>query len=120
MIRKPLLSVMVVKEVTLLQYERSISSKLAMFSKPMIPALFTDVLEASTPSWQTDVQLPLRCSAKTRYRQTDEPCIVNAIVGRHGQARLRVTFDTPQRAVTPGQSVVFYADRQCLGGAVID
>jgi hypothetical protein len=32
---------------------------------------------------------------------------------------VRVAFDRPQRAVTPGQSVVFYREDECLGGAVI-
>ncbi len=55
-----------------------------------------------------------RCTAKTRYRQTDQACRVHRRDGR-----LEVTFDQPQRAVTPGQSVVFYAGEACLGGAVI-
>jgi len=55
-----------------------------------------------------------RCHAKTRYRQADQPCTVAA----HGDV-LEVSFDAPQRAVTPGQSVVFYDGEHCLGGAVI-
>ena len=55
-----------------------------------------------------------RCTAKTRYRQADQPCEVHV---RDGS--LDVRFDTPQRAVTPGQSVVFYDGEACLGGAVI-
>jgi len=56
-----------------------------------------------------------RCSAKTRYRQTDQACRV-----RVTQDRCEVVFDEPQRAVTPGQSVVFYSDEECLGGGIID
>lgn len=58
---------------------------------------------------------PLRCSAKIRYRQEEQPCRVEKI----DPDRWRVEFDTPQRAVTPGQSVVLYQDEQCLGGGVI-
>jgi tRNA-specific 2-thiouridylase len=57
----------------------------------------------------------LRCTAQTRYRQPDEPCEV--IVGEDGT--LEVRFDRPQRAVTPGQSLVLYDGETCLGGAVI-
>lgn len=57
----------------------------------------------------------LRCSAKTRYRQPDQACTVYPDV----DGGVRVVFDQPQRAVTPGQSVVFYQDELCLGGGVI-
>ncbi len=55
-----------------------------------------------------------RCMAKTRYRQADQACTVH-IAGHVCD----VTFDEPQRAVTPGQSVVFYDGDVCLGGGVI-
>ena len=55
------------------------------------------------------------CTAKTRYRQTDTPCTVEVL----DDGSVRVVFDAPQRAVTPGQSVVFYRDAVCLGGAEI-
>src|SRR3546814_618652 len=55
------------------------------------------------------------CTAQVRYRQNDEPCEVE--VGDDGT--LEVRFVRPQRAVTPGQSVVLYQGEQCLGGAVI-
>lgn len=57
-----------------------------------------------------------RCSAQTRYRQADEPCEVRV----NDDGRLEVRFDRPQRAVTPGQSVVLYDGEVCLGGAVIE
>jgi tRNA-specific 2-thiouridylase len=55
-----------------------------------------------------------RCTARTRYRQADQACSVS--VEADG---LVLRFDVPQRAVTPGQSVVLYAGEVCLGGAVI-
>jgi tRNA-uridine 2-sulfurtransferase len=56
-----------------------------------------------------------RCTAKTRYRQTDVDCTVNVLE----DGTLSVHFDQAQRAVTPGQSLVLYQGEQCLGGAVI-
>ena len=56
-----------------------------------------------------------RCAAKTRYRQPDQPCTVTLANGK-----ARVTFDEPQRAVTPGQHVAFYDGEQCLGGGRIE
>ena len=55
------------------------------------------------------------CTAQSRYRQLDEPCRVQ--VADNGTVAVR--FARPQRAVTPGQSVVLYDGQQCLGGAVI-
>jgi tRNA-specific 2-thiouridylase len=56
-----------------------------------------------------------RCSAKTRYRQDDQACMVTV----KDDGSVDVRFDLAQRAVTPGQSVVFYQNDECLGGAVI-
>jgi len=81
------------------------------------PALFSGWLTASELSWVAGAPpvLPLRCTAKSRYRQPDQSCTIEAMNGD----TTRVRFDGPQRAVTPGQSVVFYDGRQCLGGGVI-
>lgn len=76
------------------------------------PALFTDELTMKEPTWVAEAPtFPYRCTAKVRYRQEDTPCTIY----EDG----KVLFDTPQRAVTAGQSVVFYQQELCLGGAVI-
>nr|WP_114701034.1 tRNA 2-thiouridine(34) synthase MnmA [Psychrobacter proteolyticus] len=60
----------------------------------------------------------LACMEKSRYRQPDQACRVFAI--NADGSKVRVVFDEPQRAVTPGQSAVFYIDEVCLGGGVIE
>jgi len=57
-----------------------------------------------------------KCTAQTRYRQPEEPCQVSI---DESTGRLEIVFRNPQRAVTPGQSVVLYEGDACLGGAVI-
>jgi tRNA-specific 2-thiouridylase len=73
-------------------------------------------LVAEAPTWVAGAApaATFRCTAKTRYRQADQTCEVQV-----STAGLQVRFDEPQRAVTPGQSVVFYDGEACLGGAVI-
>ncbi len=60
------------------------------------------------------------CAAKIRYRQTEENCNVslNKVGDEDGIAR--VCFQRAQRAITPGQSIVFYQGDACLGGGIID
>lgn len=83
------------------------------------PALFKKQLMANNLHWingKPDLAPPFRVQAKIRYRQSDQLC---ALVTLEAE-RAKVVFDEPQRAVTPGQSIVFYKDDCCLGGGVID
>lgn len=81
------------------------------------PLLMSHGLVADKLDWVAD-EAPsdkFRCTAKTRYRQEDVPCQVK----RLNDTEWLVEFDEKQRAVTPGQSVVFYQDEICLGGGII-
>lgn len=80
--------------------------------------LYTDRLTGSKINWISEQvpTEPFTCTAKFRYRQPDQKVVV---VIKEDQT-CEVIFDEPQRAVTPGQSVVFYDGEVCLGGATID
>ncbi|RLA12216.1 MAG: tRNA 2-thiouridine(34) synthase MnmA [Gammaproteobacteria bacterium] len=82
------------------------------------PLLLADRLTAIEPHWVAGKppESSFTCLARSRHRQALETCQVS-VVNEHAVA---VVFDRPQRALTPGQSVVFYQDNCCLGGAVID
>lgn len=83
------------------------------------PWLYSSWLRASAASWVSGSP-PARvldCTAKVRYRQHDVPCQARV---RDDEDAIDVTFAEPQRAVTCGQSVVFYQREVCLGGATID
>lgn len=81
------------------------------------PALFKPELRAHEAVWigEAPNNFPYRCKAKCRYRQEDQDCDILSLE----DGRVHVRFLEPQRAVTPGQSVVFYQGERCLGGAVI-
>ena len=58
---------------------------------------------------------PVRLWAKIRYRMKEQPCTVE----QTGPRSIRLTFDQPQRAITPGQTVVLYDGDTVVGGATI-
>src|SRR5262245_35707756 len=80
------------------------------------PALYKDRLRATSASWISGAApaSDRRYGAKTRYRQPDAQCTLAA-----ARDSCEITFDQPQRAITPGQSVVVYQGDMCLGGAII-
>ncbi|MEY4590001.1 MAG: hypothetical protein RL497_2077 [Pseudomonadota bacterium] len=85
------------------------------------PLLFSDGLMASQAHWinastSMTENTAFECTAKTRYRQADQHCTITTNKNNH----LKIIFNQPQRAITPGQSVVFYQGTRCLGGAIID
>ena len=78
------------------------------------PALWSTGLTATETSWvNAPPTPPFRCEARIRYRSPAVACTI------HSLSPLTVTFDAPQKAVTPRQSVVFYSGDVCLGGALI-
>ncbi|NWG86124.1 MAG: tRNA 2-thiouridine(34) synthase MnmA [Hydrogenophilaceae bacterium] len=80
------------------------------------PLLLSSELSAHDLSWVGPAPEAGRCyGAKTRYRQQDAACTVEAVSDGH----MKLVFEEPQWAVTPGQSVVLYEDEVCLGGGMI-
>ena len=81
------------------------------------PLLYSDALIATDLSWVSGSppSPPFVCASKVRYRQEDHPCVIEKIEG----GNMHVRFFHPQRAVTPGQSIVIYDGSICLGGGVI-
>ena len=83
------------------------------------PALFKTHLSASQLYWvqdQAPENIPFTCDAKIRYRQAQQHCTIIQLEDRN----CIVKFDQPQRAITSGQSIVFYTGEDCLGGGIIE
>jgi len=80
--------------------------------------LFKTELTAKNINWISGVEpkLPLECKARIRYLHP----IVDCAVTKSDKDKIKVEFKKPQRAVTPGQSVVFYKGQEMLGGGVIE
>lgn len=72
--------------------------------------LYLKKLEYGEANWITDPKYPLKCTAKIRYNMKDDSCVVDGDL---------VEFKKPQRAITPGQSIVFYQGEVVLGGGII-
>jgi tRNA-specific 2-thiouridylase len=82
------------------------------------PALYRDRLTATNLNWLSGGPPHTHWvyAAKTRYRQKDAPCSISGVDAQ----RCEIEFAEPQWAVTPGQSVVVYESRVCLGGGIIE
>ncbi|MBE1287290.1 MAG: tRNA 2-thiouridine(34) synthase MnmA [Alteromonadaceae bacterium] len=82
------------------------------------PRLFSKGLIANQLHWvdRNALTEPTRMTVKTRYRQHD----INCVVEPTDKDCVNVIFDEPQKAVTPGQSAVFYQGDVCLGGGIIE
>ena len=79
--------------------------------------LLADELIAANPRWLVDPPAaPCRATVKIRYAHPGAPATIEPLENN----RLHVRFDQPQRAITPGQSAVFYDDDIVLGGDIIE
>ena len=80
--------------------------------------LYEDACDVREVNWIAGEapQEPIRCAVKIRYRQKEQPATVTPLSG----GRAAVKFDRPQRAITPGQSAVFYDGDVVLGGGEIE
>jgi tRNA-specific 2-thiouridylase len=82
------------------------------------PALYKRGLRASRLHWISGhaPSPPFVCTARIRHQQPLQPCTLVSLAGQDGS----VEFERPQRAITAGQSVVFYRGDECLGGGIIE
>lgn len=78
------------------------------------PALFSKNLKAKKVNWIIKQKFPLKANVQIRYNDTP----MTATIKKSGKYYL-VEFKKPRRAITPGQSVVFYKGQECLGGGII-
>lgn len=109
------------------------SNTLVVAEGPYDEKLFTNALTARDLHWISGAnpKFPLTCEARIRYRQPLQSCMIEKPEIRTFRRRLgagenqksetlAVLFDEPQRAATPGQSIVFYVGDQMLGGGIIE
>jgi tRNA-uridine 2-sulfurtransferase len=81
------------------------------------PLLASHALKTGAWHWLAPARSDAtRCTVKVRYRQADQA----AHLEPRSDGSMRIVFDTPQRAVTPGQYAVAYEGERCLGGGVIE
>lgn len=102
---------MFVVKIDPLKNEVVIGGKESLYKKELIYVSST---------WLAGVgpKLPLRCTAKIRYNTEDAECTIEKIESKYGEYYGAI-FNEPQRAITPGQSIVLYDGDRVLGGGII-
>lgn len=100
------------------------SNQLIVAKGKQHPKLFAKQLRAIKSHWintnHTKTLDAFVCQAKIRYRQASQLCHVKIINVSEDNSELLVTFENAQRAISPGQYIVFYQGNNCLGGAIIE
>jgi tRNA-uridine 2-sulfurtransferase len=102
--------------------QKDIKANIIVMVEKDNPLLYKKELIAGNVNWieGSVPELPLKCQARVRYRQPTQFCRIEKSAIRNPKSEiLKVNFDKPQRAVAPGQSVVFYDKKQVLGGGII-
>ena len=100
--------------------ERNIAANTLVVAEGDVdPILYRKELTTENMHWiSCEPEFPLNCLARIRYRQPLQECVVSA--NNESSTNKRIVFGSPQRAIAPGQSIVFYSDAgQMLGGGVI-
>jgi tRNA-specific 2-thiouridylase len=98
--------------------KNTITNELMVAQGEHHPKLYAQGLICGPIHWLKDIDdhnFPLSCQAKIRYRQSSQHCLLSA---KQDNEHI-IHFSDPQRAVTPGQYIVFYDNHRCLGGAQI-
>lgn len=102
--------------------KNSRKNQLIVTNVPKNPALFSDTARIENVNWIAEPPKSRKILARTRYRNP----LVYATIAKYKvesskyKAKYKLTFDEPQRAVTPGQSIVFYSDKgEVIGGGII-
>ncbi|WP_350342422.1 tRNA 2-thiouridine(34) synthase MnmA [Proteinivorax tanatarense] len=98
--------------------EKDLKNNILYVEQGEHPRLYKESLIATDLHWVSDKPKPkeFECQAKVRYRQSDQRCKVIL----NDDSTCKVIFKEKQRAVTPGQAVVFYKGEECLGGGIIE
>lgn len=81
--------------------------------------LFTKEILVKSVNWISGEvpKLPFECMVKTRYQQQAQKAIIKKFQAPN--PKLKIVFNNPQRAITPGQSAVFYKGKEIIGGGII-
>lgn len=96
--------------------EKRSNTKELVVTSNFHPSLFQEKLSAKDLNWFEKIIAPRKCQCRIRYRQPLQECTISSI----SNGKVTVEFTEPQRAITPGQSIVFYDKELVIGGGIIE